>query len=203
MWFFAGTLIWYHSDTCPQRHTVGPTVWHSHINIYQHHLPCAHSSYLYYTDVFTYIKNLLSTMSFLYKHYSRVEVIYQLIICSKTKFFLWNTNNTDKNGVNKQNSYTTNTQRNITLERMEGWVGPTMSLAASISFLFLIVQKKEAMTSPIFELDTYHYTETSTFLRKYYMLTRFKSRRLHWMYLTFCVLKAVPSRTWEKNSAIL
>ena len=136
MWFFAGTLIWYHSGTCPQRHTVGPTVWHSHINIHQHHLPCAHSSYLYYTEVFTDIKNLLSTMSFLYKHYSRVEVIYQLIICSKTKFFLWNTNNTDKNGVNKQNTYTTNTQRNITLERMEGWVGPTMSLAASIFFSF-------------------------------------------------------------------
>ena len=61
--------------------------------------------------------------------------MYQLIIRSKTKFFLWNTDNTDENGVNKQNTYTTNTQRKITLERMEGWVGPTMSLAASIFFL--------------------------------------------------------------------
>ena len=203
IWFFAGTLIWYQSGTCPQRHTVGPTVWHNHINMHQHHLPSAHSSYLYYTEFFTDVKNLLSTMSFLYKNYSRVEVIYQLIICNKTKLFLWNANNTDKNGVNKQNIYTTNTQRK-NLGRDEGVCGSNCeSDCVYLFFFFLIVKKKEAMTSPIFELDTYHYTETSIFLRKYYMLTRFKSRRLHWMYLTFCVLKVVLGRTWEKNSAVL
>ena len=39
---------------------------------------------------------------------------YLLIRCYKTKFFLWNTNNTDRNGVNKQNTHTqthTNTHK--------------------------------------------------------------------------------------------
>ena len=31
------------------------------------------------------------------------ESIYLLIRCYKTGFFIWNTNNTDGNGVNKQN----------------------------------------------------------------------------------------------------
>ena len=45
-------------------------------------------------------------MSFLFKNYSLVEVIYLLIRCYKTRFFLRNTNNTDRNGVNKQNTHT-------------------------------------------------------------------------------------------------
>ena len=45
-------------------------------------------------------------MSFLLKNYSLVESVYLFIRCNKTKFFLWNTNNTDRNGVNKQNTYT-------------------------------------------------------------------------------------------------
>ena len=52
------------------------------------------------------ISNLLSTMSFLFKNYSLVKIIYLFIRCYKTWFFLWNTNNTDRNGVNKQNSHT-------------------------------------------------------------------------------------------------
>ena len=48
--------------------------------------------------------------SFLFKNYSLAKVIYLLIICNKTRFFLWNTNNTDRNGVNKQ----THTQRQQT-----------------------------------------------------------------------------------------
>ena len=39
---------------------------------------------------FTNIKNLLSTMYFLSKNCSFVEVIYLLIRCNKTRFFLWN-----------------------------------------------------------------------------------------------------------------
>ena len=41
-----------------------------------------------------------------------------LIRCYKTRFFLWNTNNTDRNGVNKTHTHTRNTQRKITLERV-------------------------------------------------------------------------------------
>ena len=51
MWFFTGTLIWYHKHTHTHthtQHTQGPVDWHSHINVYLHHLLCAQSSYLYY-----------------------------------------------------------------------------------------------------------------------------------------------------------
>ena len=45
-------------------------------------------------------------MSFLLKNYSLVESVYMFIRCNKTSFFLQNTNNTDRNGVNKQNTHT-------------------------------------------------------------------------------------------------
>ena len=37
--------------------------------------------------------------------YAKMSHVYWglLIRCNKTKFFLWSTNNTDRNGVNKQN----------------------------------------------------------------------------------------------------
>ena len=38
--------------------------------------------------------------------YSILKVIYLLIRCYKTRFFLWNTDNTDRNGANKQNTHT-------------------------------------------------------------------------------------------------
>ena len=48
-------------------------------------------------------------MSFLFKNYSLVKVLYLLVICYKARFFLWNTNNTDKNGVNKHTHTHTHT----------------------------------------------------------------------------------------------
>ena len=56
----------------------------------------------------THVKNLLKrpAMSFLFKNYSLVKVMYLLIRCNKTRFFLGNTNNTNRNGVNKQNTHT-------------------------------------------------------------------------------------------------
>ena len=57
-------------------------------------------------------------MSFLFKKSSLVKVIYLLIGYYITRFFLWNTNNTNRNGVNKQNKHTPNTQRKVTLEKV-------------------------------------------------------------------------------------
>ena len=57
-------------------------------------------------------------MSFLFKNYSLAKVIYLLIRWYKTRFLLGNINNTDRNGENKQNTHTPNTQRKITLERV-------------------------------------------------------------------------------------
>ena len=39
-------------------------------------------------------------------NYSLVEVAYLFTRCNRTTFFLWNTNNTDRNGVNKQKTHT-------------------------------------------------------------------------------------------------
>ena len=51
------------------------------------------------------------TMSLLFKDYSLAEVIYLLIRFQKTKSFLWNTKNSDKNGVNEQNTRTTHREK--------------------------------------------------------------------------------------------
>ena len=50
MWFFTDTLMLLsHTQTQKHtQHTQGPVDWHTHINIYLHHLLCAHSSYLCY-----------------------------------------------------------------------------------------------------------------------------------------------------------
>ena len=55
-------------------------------------------------------------MCFCFKNYLLVEVTCLLFRCNETKFFLWNPNNTDRNGVNKQNKQTPKTQRKMTLE---------------------------------------------------------------------------------------
>ena len=113
-------------QTWSHKHTAhsGAADWHTYINIYLHQLLFAHSSYFYYikwlNGSFTDIKYLLSTMTFLFKN-SLVNVIYLLIRCYKTRFVLWNTNNTDTNGVNKQNTHTrtrTKHSEKITLERV-------------------------------------------------------------------------------------
>ena len=111
MWLFAGTLIWYHTHTYTQ-YTQGAVEWQTHTNIYLHHLLYAHSSCLPYLEwIIHWYKKCTSTMSFIVKNYSLVKVIYLLIRCYKTRFFLWNTNNADRNGVNKQHTYTHQTLR--------------------------------------------------------------------------------------------
>ena len=45
-------------------------------------------------------------MSLFFKNFSLVEVIYLLIRFDKSKFYPWNTHNTDGNRVNKQKTHT-------------------------------------------------------------------------------------------------
>ena len=96
-----------HKDT---QHTLWPVDWHTHINIiYTTTYVLTAVIFITLNEYFTYTKNLLSTMPFLFKNYSLVKVckiIHLLIRCYKTRFFLWNTNNTDRNSVNKQNKHT-------------------------------------------------------------------------------------------------
>ena len=51
---------------------------------------------------------------------------------------------------------------------------------------FLILQKKQVVTSPLFGYEICLHIETSCFSRKDYMLTSSKWRRFHWRYQTFC-----------------
>ena len=53
-------------------------------------------------------------MSFLLKNYSLVESVYMFIRCNKTNFFLQNINNTDRNGVNKQNTHSKHLEKDNT-----------------------------------------------------------------------------------------
>ena len=132
------------------------------------------------------MKNLLSTMYFFLKNYSPEEVAYLLIRCNKTKFFLRNTNNTDRNDLNKQNTQTHTHQTSKEIWHWKGGEGVVqLSAWLLLNFCyFLIVQKKSKQwRHHYFELEIYQYTEISSFLRKYYML---KSRLFHWRYLTFC-----------------
>ena len=71
-------------------------------------------------------------MSFLFKNYSIVEVAHLFIRCNKTKFFLWNTDNTDRNGVNEQNTYTKHLEKDNTGKR-RGRV-PTMGTSEFLFF---------------------------------------------------------------------
>ena len=58
-------------------------------------------------------------MILLFKNYLLVEVMYLLIRFSKSKFFPWNTNSTEGNGVNKQNTHThTHTHTHQTLREI-------------------------------------------------------------------------------------
>ena len=64
-----------------------------------------------------------------FKKISLVEVIYLLIRCSKTKFFLRNTNNTDE-------THTPNTQRKITVERVSRKVSTSYSTSNFLLTMF-------------------------------------------------------------------
>ena len=107
---FYATRYKSHTHTHTQ-HTQRPIDWHTHINIYQHHLLCAHSSYLYYTvwlipwDQKCALRGF--TMPLVFKNYSLIEVTCLLISFNKNKSFPQNTKNTGRNSsVNKQNAHT-------------------------------------------------------------------------------------------------
>ena len=83
---------------------------------------------------FSDIKNLLCTMSFSKIIY--LQKSYLLIRCYNTRFILWNTNNTNRNGVNKQNTHThTHTHTHTTLREGLHWKG-LVSMKISYTPLF-------------------------------------------------------------------
>ena len=94
MWFLTSTLIWYHThkDT---KHTQELIDWHTHKNTYLHHL-------------LSDMKNLLYRVPqcLCFSKIAHLSKSHLLIRFNITKFFPWNTKNTDRNGINKQNTHT-------------------------------------------------------------------------------------------------
>ena len=117
---------------------------------------------------------MLSTISFLLKNYSLVENLYLFIRCNKTKFFLGNTNNADRNGVHKENTHTKHLEKdNI------GKGGATMSLD-TFEFLFFDSAREASNDVDTFlNLRFIKKQKSAGFLRKYYMLTTSKLRMFH------------------------
>ena len=121
-------------------YTKGPVDWHTHINIYLHQLLCAH---LYYIEWI--IKNLLSNVFSFQK-----LLTCQSHICwlDAHKTFLWNTNNTDGNGVNKQKTHThAHTKHSEKDNTEKGWL-------------------YEKMWYPLFKNNPSYFTTPSLFMEK-------------------------------------
>ena len=82
LWYYKHKHTHTHTHT---QHTLGPVDWYNHIKVYLHHLSCAHSNYLYYSDINNWLNSLISTidfpMSFLFKNDSLAKAIYLLIRC--------------------------------------------------------------------------------------------------------------------------
>ena len=86
-------------------------------------------------------------MPFLLKNYSLVEVVYLFIKCNKTKFLPWNTDNTDRNVVNKQKGHTKHLQKdNIG----KGRGGSNYQPGCFWIFFQEKSKKKQVMTSTLF-----------------------------------------------------
>ena len=127
---FCCLLVLWFDITHTQKHTHKHTalseasrLTHPYKQIYNACYLLTAAIFIKVNELFADIKNLFSTMSFLFKNYLLVKVICLLIRCCKTRFILWNTNNTD--GANKQNTHKPNTQRKMTLERVSMKISDT------------------------------------------------------------------------------
>ena len=110
-----------HTHTNSQRqHMQGSLDWHTHVNIYLRHLLCAHSSYLFYIEwiIQWYQKFTIHNVFSFHNVFTRKSDIRWY----KARFFLWNTNNTDRNGVNKGNTYTKHSEKDNTGKCYLVWI---------------------------------------------------------------------------------
>ena len=82
-------FLWFDITHTKAHHTQRPIDWHTHINIYKHHLLYAYSNYLYYTYwiICWYQKFTFLNSGEFYKNYALVEVTYLLIRFTKTKLY--------------------------------------------------------------------------------------------------------------------
>ena len=111
---------------------------------------------------------------------------------------MWNTNNTDRNGVNKQETHTPSTSRKITLENRES---NYESGCFWMSCCFLIAQKKQAMTSPFFKTWDLSLHRNQHLFEKILHVNELQVKKVSLNFPEF-LWKIVLSRTWKKVLAI-
>ena len=103
--FFDFTLIWY------QKHKQQTHTWHLSTNILTHtdiYWPALPWMNKFMIEKITLEK---SAKGLLFKNYSLSEVIHCMIRFSKIKSFVWSTKNTNRNGINGQNTHSTQTEK--------------------------------------------------------------------------------------------
>ena len=115
-WFSLGILVHNTKTDKNTEDTQGPILLPTHKHIlWQTAIWAQHLAIPQWMNNFLIQKFSLqrSTISFLFKDYSLLEVMHVLIKCSKTKSFLWNTKNTSSNGINGLNTYNTQRERKL------------------------------------------------------------------------------------------
>ena len=117
LWFFTGTLIWYntHINTNTHRYTAhagANRLTHPYKYIVTQYSMCSQRLSVLHWVIHWYQKFTFHNVSSFQKLLT-CKVMYLLIRCNITKLFLWNTNNTDRNGgVNRQNTHQTSRENN-------------------------------------------------------------------------------------------
>ena len=92
-------------------------------------------SVLHWMNNFLISKIIYRVPEFLFlKKYWLVEVTYLLIRFNKTNFFPWNTNNTERYGINKQKNTPPFTQRNIEKSDWKGFVSTKKVIEYPLAF---------------------------------------------------------------------
>ena len=134
MWFFA--VLWFdftHTQTHKHRHKDPQHIQTNRLSrpyILTPSAMCSQQLSLLHWIIYWY----QFFFQCLFFNYLLVEVVYLYIRRNKTLLFLWNTNNTDKNGVNKQNTHTHQTLRER--QHWKGWWGSNYEPDCFWSFVF-------------------------------------------------------------------
>ena len=117
-------------------------------------------------------------MSFLLKNFSLVEFVYIFIRCNKTKFFLWNTNKTVRNGANKQKTDTKHLEK-VNIGKGGGGGGCQLWACMLLKFSFYSVRGASNDVNTFLKLRFIKKQQPAGFFEKILCANKLKLRRFH------------------------
>ena len=117
-------------------------------------------------------------MSFLLKNYSLVEFVYIFIRCNKTKFFLWNTNKTVRNGANKQKTDTKHLEK-VNIGKGGGGGGSNYEPVCFLKFSFYSARWASNDVNTFLKLRFIKKQQPAGFFEKILCANKLKLRRFH------------------------